>query len=188
MKYLTGILDRWQMIASALVLAAIVHICTTFLVPQLYRADAYSRLARSLPGNAFVILPQAQPKEQVLPFQLPDARYAVCRFDLTPGPLSIQAVLPEPGWSLSLYSPAGEGFYAYPANERRSTLNLILLPAGDRFLGHVNDARHQDAEQSQISSPATRGLAVIRAPLKGRTFVAQTERDLAQAKCRQLQY
>lgn len=188
MRYARWLIDRWQVIASALVLAAIVHICTTFLVPQFYRADAYTRLSRSLPGNSFVILPQAQPKQQVLPFQMPDARYAVCRYDLAAGPLAIQAVLSEPGWSLTLYSPQGEGFYAYPANERRSTLNLIVLPAGERFLGHANDARHQDTEQSQIVAPALRGIAVIRAPLKGRTFLAQTERDLAQARCRQMQY
>lgn len=188
MTYLKWLTDRWQMIASALVLAAIVHICTTFLVPQLYRADAYTRLARNLPGNSFVILPQAQPKQQVLPFQMPDARYAVCKYDLTTGPLAIQALLPEPGWSLSLYSSGGEGFYAYPANERRSMLNLIVLPSGERFLGHANDARHQDTEQSQVVAPAPQGIAVIRAPLKGRTFVAQTERELAQARCRQMSY
>jgi len=170
------------------VLAAIVHICAVMAAPMVYRGDAYSRLARSLPMNSFVLIPQAQWNAQILPFQMPDARYSICRFDINNGPLSIKAVLPEPGWTLALYGQSGEGFYAIPASERKTALNVMLLPPGEHFLGFVNEARNQDSELSQITAPGRRGLAVIRAPLKGRSFSAQIERDLAQSECRQVRF
>lgn len=188
MKYVRLVVEQWQTILSGIVLAAMVHICTTFLAPHFYRSDAYSRLARSLPANTFVMLPQAEPKAQVIPYQMPDARYSVCSFDLSAGPLSIRAVLPEPGWTLVLYSPAEEGFYASPAPERRTTINLSVQPPGERFAGHLTETRGHTEEVTQVTSPAMRGMAVMFAPLKGRTYVAQTERDLAQTRCRQEQY
>ena len=188
MKFFAGLLTRWHVFASALVLAAIVHICTTMVMPQLYRSDAFSRLTRNLPDDSFVILPQAQPKAQVLPFQTPDMRYAICSFDVGRGPIMIHAVLPEPGWTLSLYAASGESFYSYPASDRRTALNLVVLPPGDFFVGSIADARNQDQDLAQIAAPSRRGIAVIRAPLKGRTFVDQTERELAQAFCKRHQF
>ena len=188
MTRLAGLLGRWHVLASALVLAAIVHICTTLMLPYLYRSDAYARLARNLPIDTFVILPQAQPKAQVLPFQTPDMRYAICNFDVGKGPVSIHAVLPEAGWTLSLYTPTGESFYALPGTDRRTTLNLVVLPPGDLFLGSMTEARNHDPDLAQITSPSLRGLAVIRAPINGRTFADQTERELSQAACRQHQF
>jgi uncharacterized membrane protein len=188
MTYLKQLLGRWPVLASALVMAAIVHICVTLLVPTLYPSNAYARLARNLPLETFVILPQAQPKAQVLPYQIPDMRYAICNFDLGKGPLSIQVVLPEAGWNLALYTSAGESFYAFPGSDRRTKLGLIVLPPGDHFLGPMSEARNHDPDVSQVTSPSMKGLAVIRAPLKGRTFTTQTEREMSQAACRQLRF
>ena len=180
-----GLLRRWPIALAALVMAAIVHICTAIALPYFYRGDAYTRLARTLPANSFVILPQAKPKAQVLPFQLPDARYAICKFDIATGPLTVKAVLPEPGWTLSAYTTTGEGFYAFPASEqRRLTVNLLFLPPGERFLGAITDTRTLEPDTSQITAPSARGLIVIRAPLKGRTFATMIEEDMAQATCR----
>ena len=188
MRILVDALSRWHVFASALVLAGIVHICTTMLLPTLYRSDAYNRLARNLPIDTFVILPQAQPKAQVLPFQTPDMRYAICSFDVEKGPISIRAVLPEPGWNVGLYTPAGETFYAFSGVERRTTLNLVVLPPGDLFMGSITEAKNHDPDLSHITAPSMRGLAVIRAPIKGRTFADNTERELSQATCRQHQF
>ena len=184
MTRVKNIMARWPVFASALVLAAIVHICTVLVLPTFYRANAYTRLARSLPLDAFVILPQAQPKAQVLPYQTPDMRYAICSFNLGNGPIAIQAVLPEAGWTLVLYTPTGESFYAFPGSDRRTRLSLVVLPPGEHFMGPVAEARNQDPDLSQVVAPSLRGLAVIRAPLKGRTFTDQIERELSQAACR----
>ena len=186
---LKRVLSRWPVVAGALAAAGIVHICTVLAMPQFYRNDAVSRLQRTLPLNAFVILPPARPGAQVLPYQLPDARYAICRFDLADGPLAVRATLSEPGWTLSGYTPGGEGFYSMPATEtRRISVSLLVMPAGERFLGPASDARSLNADTSQVTAPGRTGLIVIQAPLKGRTYAAEIEQALSQATCRKLSF
>ena len=49
MKMLLRLLAKWPVVLGALVAAGIVHICTVFAIPQIYRTDAVSRLQRTLP-------------------------------------------------------------------------------------------------------------------------------------------
>lgn len=189
MTIVRNFLRQWPVLVAALLAAGIVHICTVFAMPQIYRTDAYRRLAGTLPSNAFVILPQALPRAQVLPYQMPDARYAICRFDVGDGPLSVRAVLAEPGWMLSAYTQEGESFYAMPASEqRRLNVNLLMLPPGDRFLGPLAELRSADPDILQITAPTRRGLIVIQAPLKGRTYAAELEQSLLKATCRRIDF
>jgi uncharacterized membrane protein len=187
MKLVRKLMRVVPLFVAALIAAGIVHICTVFALPYFYRTDAYSRLSRTLPGNSFVILPQALPKAQVLPYQLPDSRYAICRFDVGDGAMSVKAVLSEPGWTLSAYTQEGESFYAMPANEqRRTNVSLVILPPGDRFVGPLAELRAVDPDTSQVTAPTRRGLIVIQAPMKGRTYSAEIEQSLTQASCRKL--
>ncbi len=186
MKYLGGLLQHWRIGVAAILLIGIVHLTVTLLLAYIYQRGGYWRHVRTLPLNTFVILPQARPRAQVLPYQLPDSRIAICRFDVAKGPLKLMAVLPEPGWSLSLYADDGRGFYAFPANGRqRFTLNVTVLPSGDRFLATIPASRSQTIETSTIVSPTRAGIAVIRAPIHGRTYSTQIEKDLALAQCTQ---
>ncbi len=182
-------LRGWPIFIAALAAAGIVHICTVFAVPLVYRSDAVLRLQRTLPLHSFVILPPAKPRAQVLPYQLPDTRYAICRFDIRDGPIVVKAVLPEPGWTLTAYAPGGESFYSMPASDqRRIAVSILVLPGGERFLGPMYDARSLDIETSQVTAPTRTGLIVIQAPLKGRTYTAEVEQALAQASCRKLTF
>lgn len=188
MSWLRRLLQKWPVLAAALIAAAIVHIVTVFALPMFYRADAYSRLSRSLPAHSFVILPAARPKAQVLPYQLPDTRYAVCRFDLRGGPMLVKASLAEQGWTLSAYTAAGESFYAIPANEqRRLGVSLLFVPSGERFIGSMSNIRGVQADTTQVQSPTQTGLIVIQAPLKGRAYAVALEAELAKANCASVQ-
>jgi uncharacterized membrane protein len=189
MKHVWNLIERWPYLLAAVIAAGIVHIAATLIMPHLTRGDAHSRLSRSLPANSFVILPPARPGTQLLPFQAPDVRYAICRFDTTSGPVVLGATLPEPGWTLSLYSSEGESFYALPGESSRSTdIRLLVMPPGDRFLGVVPESHADDRGLTQLQSPSRGGLAVLRAPLKGPMFAAQIERDLLRANCRHQAY
>lgn len=189
LRWLKSLLSRWPVLAAALIAAGIVHICTVLAMPQLYRNDAVTRLSRTLPANQIVILPSAKAGAQVLPYQQPDSRTAICRFDLRDGPLAVRAVLPEPGWTLSAYAPGGQSFYSMPANEhRRLAINLLVVPVGERFIGTMNEARLLDQDTSQVIAPGRTGLIVIHAPLKGRTYASELEQALGQASCRGLTF
>jgi len=186
MRHFHFLLARWPYLLAAVLAAGIVHILTTFLMPYLAGGDAYARLSRSLPTNAFVIFPPARVGAQVLPYQAPDVRYAICRFDTTAGPVVVSATLQDIGWTLSLYAATGESFYAVPGGGGKTVdVRVLVLPPGDNFLGYVPERREANTSLTQLHAPTHGGLAVLRAPIKGRAFAAEIEQGLRRATCRQ---
>jgi uncharacterized membrane protein len=172
----------WRTLAASLVAAAIVHILITLLAAGLNTSSAYQRLAARLPVNRMVVLAPASPGTQLLPFQTPDVRMAVCRFDASDGPVTLRAALPEAAWTLSLYAPTGEAFYAMSGQEqRRITVGLVLVPPGDRFTAATTGASASSA--AEVPLPVRAGLAIIRAPTNGRAFGPFLERDITAASC-----
>ncbi|MGE0626323.1 MAG: hypothetical protein AB7O43_00760 [Hyphomicrobiaceae bacterium] len=183
-SHLAAFVKRWPLWISALILIGIVHLATALVMPYIYGTTGYARLVRNLPAHTFVILPQARPRAQVIPFQTPDARMAICRFDVGSGPVHIRALLPEAGWTLTLYTPQGEGYYSYPSSgDRRHPVDIMVMPPGNQFLGPVSYPKDQTSAVSNVVAPTRRGIAVIQAPINARTLARQTELDLAQAAC-----
>ena len=174
----------WQVVAVSAVMAGIIHIASTLIVPKLATPSAYHRLSAALPVNSMRVLPPATATTQVLPFVGPDVRLAVCRYDVSEGPVQISAVLPESGWTLGLYTPDGDNFYAITAQElRRTDVRFTLAPPAERFLGLFNWGRTADTTTTQITVPQTTGVVVLRAPLRGRAYQYETESMLALAQC-----
>ena len=174
----------WQALAVSLVSGGIVHIAATLVVPHFATASAFHRIAEALPVNRMRVLPAATPESQPLPFVGPDERMAVCRFDVRNGPVMVSAVLPDRGWTLGLYTPAGDNFYVVPAQEfRRAEISLTLQAPPERFLGIFNFGRSAESNLSALPVPESEGLVVLRAPLRGRAYQAETEALLQLAKC-----
>jgi uncharacterized membrane protein len=171
-------------ILTAVLTAGIVHIATTFSITALGTGSAYRTLKGVLPANELVVLPAQAPGAQALPFLSPDLLYAFCRFDLSRGPLEIFARLPEVGWSLALYTRAGDNFYATPGQKVGPvTSQFVLAPATDRLINLAPGVRKNDVDLSQVTSPDQEGLLVIRAPLKGVAFEDTVKAELKKAKC-----
>jgi uncharacterized membrane protein len=174
----------WQTAALALVCGGIIHIAATLVLPQLATATAFQRLASTLPQNRMRVLPATTADAQLLPFIGPDVRLAVCRFNITDGPVLVTATLPDKGWSLGLYTPQGDNFYAFPAQDlRRTEISITLSPATEKFLGLFNLTRLNESTAAHIAVPENEGLIVIRAPLRGRVYQNDTEANLQRAKC-----
>lgn len=175
---------RWQALLVSLVAAGVVHIVATLIVPKLATGSAWHRIGASLPANRMIILPPATSDKQILPFIGPDVRLAVCRYDVSSGPVYISAVLPDKGWTLGLYTPAGDNFYAIPAQDfRRAEVRFVLSPPADRFLGLFDWGRQPDTSAGHIAVPATQGMVMVRAPMRGRAYTSEIEAVLARAQC-----
>jgi uncharacterized membrane protein len=173
----------WRTVAGALMLGGILHIGMTLAAPTLTHASAFLKLREVLAANRMVVLPPAGPGKRPLPFMAPDALFAICRYDLTVGPLAVIATLPDIGWSLSLHTPNADNYYAMPGQQsRRIDASLVLVPATDRgdFVGGTHRATPLE---SQVESPTLEGLVVIRAPLRGLAWQASAEAALAKASC-----
>jgi uncharacterized membrane protein len=172
------------MLLTAVVLGGILHLLTVFAVIALGTGSAYDRLRFQLEANTMKVLPVDPTGAMPLPFLSPDMRYAMCRFDLSAGPLAVSAQLPEVGWSLALYTPQGDNFYIAPGQEGRNVdATFTLNTASDRVLIPVPGQRRADVDAAQVSSPVREGLLVIRGPMKGASYLPIVERTLAAARC-----
>jgi uncharacterized membrane protein len=172
--------------AAALFAAAILHILATLATPHLIPTSGYGRLAGNLPENTMQILPAVTPDAQPLPFFSPDASYAICRFDTRDGAVSLSAFLPEPGWILSLFSPAGDNFFTSVASpEQRPEVSILLVPGDDTWRGAAAPPTNVAVTQeSTLTIPANEGIAVIRAPDRGEAYRARAMAELRRATCR----
>lgn len=172
----------WRTLAAALLVGGIVHISATLALPVIGPNGAFERVRDVLPANRMVLLPAPVPGKQLLPFMMPDALYAMCRFDVRQGPLNVTAALTEPGWSLSLHTPQGDNFYVMPAQQsRRSEVSLVLVSGADR--AGDTAATRRGIVDGQIAAPTNEGLVVVRAPLKGLAWRAEAEAALRRANC-----
>ena len=97
--------------------------------------------------------------------------------------MAVSAVLSDPGWTLSLHTPQGDNFYVMPSQQlRRSEVSLVISPAAERLVDFVSSRRYS-GDASQIESPVTEGLVLVRAPLRGLAWRAETEAKLRRANC-----
>jgi uncharacterized membrane protein len=177
---------NWQLILAVPVAAGILHICATMAAPYLTASSAYSRLAPGLPENRMQILSAVAPGAEPLPFMSPDARYAMCRFDATHGPVEVSAVLPsDQGWTLTIVSPQGDNLYAASSGATRPTpVSVVLVPSEEAFLGVTPEARGIAREiQPPAAISATHGIVVLRGPDKGLSYQRQVETALKTARC-----
>jgi len=177
---------NWQLIIAAPIAAGILHICATLAAPYLTAASAYSRLAPALPVNKMQVLQPNAPNAEPLPFLSPDARYAMCRFDATQGPVSVTATLPpDPGWMLAVISPQGKNVYAAASAPGRETpITLVLVPSEEHFLGVTPEARGIARDtQPPVAIAATEGIVVVRGPDMGISYRRAVEANLRKAQC-----
>ncbi|CAN1725112.1 DUF1254 domain-containing protein [Hyphomicrobium sp. 1Nfss2.1] len=187
MKYSNLIKNvNWQLLLAVPVAAGILHICATLAAPHLTAASAYSRLAPALPTNRMQVLNVTSPGAEPLPFLSPDARYAMCLFDTSAGPVSVASTLPpDIGWTLTVMTPQGDNIYGAASVAARPTpISLVLVPSEEAFLGVTPEARGiaRDAQQPAILA-ATKGIIVVRGPDKGFSYQRHVEAVLKDAHC-----
>lgn len=174
----------WRAVVGALLLGGILHIAATLAVTALGPGNAFQRMRDALPVNRMVVLPPVVPGKEPLPFMVPDALYAMCRYTLADDPVAVSAALSGAGWTLSLHTPQGDNFYVMPAQQlRRPEVSFVLVPGGDRISESVPAPRRVSAPGSQIPSPSLEGLVVVRAPLRGLAWRAEAETLLRRASC-----
>lgn len=174
-----------RLVLAAIFAILILHVIATFAASGVALSSAHDRLAPALQPNTMVVLPPVTPDTQPLPFLAPDARLAVCKFDTSRAKVAITAALAAPGWTLTLYDPAGVAFYTAAAQPgRRTEISLLLVPDDDRFLGLSPEAQGlRTQRKTELNVQARTGLAVLRAPDAGLAHRARDEAVLKRAVC-----
>ena len=142
---------------ATLILALIVHFSSVLAIPFLSENDAWRRLASKIKNNQMQVIKTVEESNQLWAFHAPDTKYAICRFDLSQGPVQVDFQLLRGYWSVAIYDDESRNFYAADGYDLlRSSMSLILLGP---------DHAHEGEAALPISVPTEQGLLVIRAPV-----------------------
>ncbi len=168
---------RWLLlILGGALLGGIVHLATVIILPRTATQDAYARLTSIAPLNTVVALPVPSPDKAVMPFMDPAFASAVCRYDLSKGPLKLTVPVSPAYTSVSFYTRYDVAYYAI--NDRAAGRRVIEL---DLMTSAQHDQVPEDEEVTAadrliVESPTVTGLIAIRAlaPEPGLMRAAQT--------------
>jgi uncharacterized membrane protein len=175
---------RWLLLAfGGALLGGIVHLATIIILPRTATQDAYSRLAPGAPINAVSAVPAPTPQSAPMPFMDPAFASAVCRYDLSQGPLKLSVPVSLAYTSVSFYTRYDVAYYAI--NDRaagRRVIELDLMTA-DQHSQMPEDEEITAADRLIVESPTLTGLIAIRALAPEPGLMPMAQSAVAAAKC-----
>ncbi|HEY5378652.1 MAG TPA: DUF1254 domain-containing protein [Pseudolabrys sp.] len=174
---------RWLLLAlGGALLGGIVHLATIIILPRTATQDAYSRLAR-IPVNTVTPLPAPTPNAAIMPFMDPAFAAAVCRYDLSQGPLKLSLPVSLAYTSVSFYTRTDVAYYAIndrAAGKRVIELDLMTVEQHNQM---PENEEITAADRLIVESPTLTGLIAMRALAPEPGLMPMAQSSLAAAKC-----
>src|ERR1043165_4997369 len=170
-------------IIAGVLLGLIVHLVAVLALPRIATQDAYSRLTPMTKLNAVTQLPLADPQTSPMPFMAPAFALAICRYDLTNGPIKLTVPVSQAYTSVSFYTRNEIAYYAI--NDRSAGRKVIELDL-------MTEAQHNELPEDEevtaadrliIDSPSARGLIVMKALAPEPGLMQQAQAALAAPRC-----
>jgi len=164
-------------------LGGVVHLVSVLALPRISTQDAYSRLTPMTKLNGVTPLPLADPGNSLMPFMDPAFAVAICRYDLSDGPLKLTVPVSQAYTSVSFYTRNEIAYYAI--NDRSAGRRVIELDL-------MTEAQHEDLPEDEeitaadrliIDSPTTTGLIVLKALAAEPGLMPQAQTSVAAASC-----
>jgi uncharacterized membrane protein len=170
-------------ILGGILLGGVVHLVSVLALPRIASVDAYSRLTPMTAINAVTQLPLAEPRNTTMPFMDPAFATAVCRYDLSNGPIKLAVPVSQAYTSVSFYTRTDVAYYAI--NDRSAGRKVIELDL-------MTEAQHAEVPEDEevtaadrliIDSPTATGLIVLKALAPEPGLLPQAQASLAAATC-----
>lgn len=156
---------------GALFGAIAIHLLAVLSLPALSPNASYRTLARRLPLGEKELLPRAAAGAAGPAFDDPFAALAVCRFDLTQGPLRLRASA-DGDHPFSISVRLADGTIIYSANERHTPHGRFNVLIVTQAQANAQDAAEEVSDQGgaddsaedqlRLVSPSARGFALFR--------------------------
>lgn len=177
---------RWVLLLlGGTLLGGIVHLATMLWLPRTATQDAYARLTPvAAQTNRMVQLPAASPQNTTIPFMDPAFAVAVCRYDLSRGPIKFTAPVSNAYTSVSFYTRSGVAYYAIndrAAGRRIIELNLMTTEQREQLPAEEDVTA---ADRLIVESPTAVGLIVLRALAPEPGMMSMVRNTVAAAQCR----
>jgi uncharacterized membrane protein len=170
-------------VIAGVLLGLIVHLVSVLALPRIASEDAYSRLTPLTKLNAVTRLPAADPGNTLMPYLDPAFAVAVCRYDLSGGPIKLKVPVSQAYTSVSFYTRNEVAYYAI--NDRSAGRKVIELDL-------MTEAQHNDLPEDEdvtaadrliIDSPTATGLIVMKALAPEPGLMPQAQATLAASSC-----
>jgi uncharacterized membrane protein len=170
-------------IIVGVLLGGVVHLVSVLALPRIATQDAYSRLTPITELNAVTPLPLADPGNTLMPFMDPAFATAICRYDLSDGPLKLTVPVSQAYTSVSFYTRNELAYYAI--NDRSAGKKVIELDL-------MTEAQHNELPEDEeitsadrliIDSPTPTGLIVLKALAPEPGLMPQAQASLKAASC-----
>lgn len=175
---------RWLLLAlGGAALGGVVHLATIIILPRTASQDAYSRLMPIAAVNTVTALPAPTPAAAPMPFMDPAFASAVCRYDLSQGPLKLSVPVSLAYTSVSFYTRYDVAYYAIndrAAGRRVIELELMTVEQHNQM---PEDEDITAADRLIVESPTVAGLIAIRALAPEPGLMPLARSAIAAAKC-----
>jgi uncharacterized membrane protein len=175
---------RWLLLLlGGALLGGVVHLATVIILPRTATQDAYARLTPVAPVNTVVALPIPSPEKAIMPFMDPAFASAVCRYDLSEGPLKLTVPVSPAYTSVSFYTRYDVAYYAI--NDRaagRRVIELDLMTAAQHEQV-PEDEEITAADRLIVESPTPTGLIAIRAMAPEPGLMPAAQGAVAASRC-----
>ncbi|HFB2048999.1 MAG: hypothetical protein HRT83_06000 [Hyphomicrobiaceae bacterium] len=183
LKLLNSLRKNARLVSAALVAGCTLHICITLASVNHNEVVGYKKFIAKLPINKVSYLPELTPKNQIMPFMMPDILYAVCHFDASDISVRIRAEIPAPGWSLSLHSPNGDNFLLVPGTiDSITKLDIRVGSITNNFKTHGLN-KLGVFKKPYVAVKQLHGVAVFRAPLNALALRYKVYKQLKLFEC-----
>jgi uncharacterized membrane protein len=171
-------------ILAGVLLGGVVHLVSVLALPRIASQDAYSRLTPMTRLNEVTQLPLADPNDSPMPLMDPAFAVAICRYDLSGGPIKLTVPVSQAYTSVSFYTRNEVAYYAI--NDRSAGKKVIELDL-------MTEAQHNDLPEDEeitaadrliIDSPTTTGLILLKALAPEPGLMPQAQASLAASSCK----
>src|SRR3978361_2073724 len=170
-------------IIGGVLLGGAVPLVSVLALPRIATQDAYSRLTPLTKLNAVTALPLADPGNAPMPFMDPAFAVAVCRYDLSGGPIKLAVPVSQAYTSVSFYTRNEVAYYAInDGSAGRKAIELDLMTEAQHN-ELPEDEEVTAADRLIIDSPTATGLILLKALAPEPGLMGQAQDTQAASSC-----
>jgi uncharacterized membrane protein len=171
------------LLAGGILLGGIVHFTTIIMLPQTATRDAYSRLEQIVKINTVKPLPTPTASQTTMPFTDAAFATAICRYDLSQGPIKLSVPVGPAYTSISFYTRHDLAYYAINDQAAGRRVIELELMTSEQHSQLQEEDDITAADRLIVDSPTLTGLIAIRALAPEMSLMEKAMSAVAAAKC-----
>ncbi len=182
-------MGRMFWIVIAVLVGVITHVTYVLFLTNYLFTRNLNQTTAGQPYNKFFIADTTK-QTGLLPTVTSKSIVGLCKFDLSNGPIALQAKLPRSYWTFSVYSQSGRQVYAMNDVQAGTSEFKVELSKTKSFIeqlmgnGRVDDLTQTENLGWHAETTESRGIAVIWIPISDELMRPQIEAAMKDSSCK----